>query len=119
VTKSDVSSFEIPTSPDEPISDVEREVALKLASVAFVSGNKWRLTDGESTFHATIADPDFLGKVDRGEEQFSRTDILRVRLHTQQWRTDAGLRTEQTVMKVLEHIHGPREVPLPFGEVQN
>ena len=84
--------------------------------MAFVSGNKWRLTDGDATFHAAIADLNFLNKVDRGEEEFSRTDILRVELRTTQWRTDSGLRTEHTVERVIEHIRGPREVPLPFED---
>jgi hypothetical protein len=115
VDRADIAGFDIPPTPDEPISDVSREVALKLASVAFVTGNKWRLTDGDATFHATIADLDFLNRVERGEEMFSRRDILRALLRTQQWRTDSGgLRVEHTVVKVEEHIHGPRDVPLPF-----
>jgi hypothetical protein len=115
VDPADLAGFEIPPTPDEPISDVSREVALKLASVAFVTGNKWRLTDRDATFHATIADLDFLNRVERGKEIFSRTDILRAVLRTQQWRTDSGgLRVEHTVVNVEEHLHGPRDVPLPF-----
>ena len=114
VERDDLPSFDLSTSGEELLSDTTRPAALTLASVAFAEGNKWRLSDGETTFYATVEDNGFLGRVARNEESFARSDILRTQLRTRQWRTDRGLRTEHIVVSVDEHIKGPREVPLPF-----
>lgn len=116
VERADVDAFDLPALTDQPIGEDTRSVALTLANVAFTTGNKWRLSDGESTFYATIEDTDFLNRVERNAESFARSDILRVQLRTEQWRTETGLRSEYTVLHVDEHIAGPREVPLPFAD---
>jgi hypothetical protein len=94
---------------------------LAIASVAFTEGNKWRLSDGSSTFHATIADEGFLARVDRGEERFGKGDILRVELHMTQSRGDVGLTTTYVVEHVIDHIPTVRPVSLfdhePDGDV--
>ena len=116
VVRDDLPSFDLSTNGEELLSDTTRPAALTLASVAFTEGNKWRLSDGETTFYATVEDNGFLDRVARNEESFARSDILRTQLRTRQWRTDRGLRTEHTVVAVDEHIKGPREVPLPFED---
>lgn len=110
----DLPAFAIPDAVDELLSDTSREVVVSLLNVAFVHGNKWRLSDGENSFYATLQDLDFLRRVETNEEEFASGDLLRVRLRTQQWRSDGQVRNEHVVEQVIEHIRGPRTVPLPF-----
>ena len=117
VTKPDLPGFEVPGIEEQPLADEEREVALRPVNVAFTEGNKWRVSDGESTFFATVTDLQFLHRVETAQEVFAKSDILRARLRTRQWRTsDGDLRTEHQILQVLEHVAGPRQVPLPFEE---
>lgn len=111
----DIAGFDVPEEPEEPLGQTERDVVVTIASAAFADGTKWRLSDGESTFWATIADQEFLERVDRAEEIFAKHDLLRVRLRTEQVRTTSGLRAESTVVKVWEHIEADRPMRLPFG----
>lgn len=115
VTEADVPGFEIPPMPEEQLEESERLVALSPVTVAFAEGNKWKVTDGESTFWVTVEDQVFAQRVQTAEESFASTDILRVRLRTRQWRTaDGQLRTEHYIQQVVEHVRGPRQIPLPL-----
>lgn len=116
ITREDVPTFDLPVLDDDPLVDETRTALLTIGSLAFTEGNKWRLSDGESTFYAAIEDEPFVSRVLNDEETFSRSDVLRARLRTRQWRTERGIRTLHTVVEVLEHIRGHREIPLPFEE---
>lgn len=118
VTSEEVVAFDVPSVPDEEILDNEREVNLHLLNVAFEHG-KWRVSDGTITFFASFADPDFLAKIARNDVQFASGDRLKVVLRTRQFQTDAGLRSEYTVTRVLAHVQGGRQLPLDFGDVES
>ena len=109
-----MNAFSVPAAPDEVLLDQEREVNLQPLNIAFQESNKWRVTDGSQPFYASLADQQFLTKIMTSQERFGRGDILKVRLHTRQYRTDEGLRTDHTILEVLQHIRGPQEVPLPL-----
>lgn len=105
----EAQSFEIP-EPDEEVTNQQvMPMTLSLAQVAFRPGNKWRLSDGERVFWVTIADESFLGRVERNEETFGASDLLRCRVRIDQWeRDDGSLHTEHTVEEVVDHIQsGP------------
>jgi hypothetical protein len=88
-------------------------LVLRPVKVAFTEGNKWRFSDGETTFYAAIEDVQFVARVDLGTERFAKNDMLRVRLRTRQTRgTDGDLHTERTVLQVLEHISGGVQLDL-------
>lgn len=115
VTEPDLPGFDIPPIPEEQLEQSERAVALRPVAVAFTEGNKWRVTDGESTFWVTVEDQRFITRVQSAQESFASSDILRVRLRTSQWRTvDGSLRTEHYIEQVIEHVRGPRQIPLPL-----
>jgi hypothetical protein len=116
VLASEVDAFEVPELPDAPLLDEQTEMNLTITSVSFAEGNKWRLSDGETTFFATIADDAFLQRVQNGDAAFRKGDILRCRLHIQQWQTEEGLKTTYTVVEVLQHIPATRPLPLPFTD---
>lgn len=103
IEKDDLPAYEIPEGRDEPLLDTENEMWVEIASVAFRSGNKWRVSAGDYTFWATMDDDRFLDRVDRGQEVFRKGDVLRCRMEVVQVRRVDGLHTEYTVLEVLEH----------------
>jgi hypothetical protein len=109
----EVDVFALPDDEPVPVGDSEQTLVLMIASVAFTEGNKWRFSDGVTTFHATIDDEAFLTRVDDGTEAFRKGDMLRCRVRTIQSVGAEGLRADRHVLQVLEHI--PREQQLRFG----
>ncbi|WP_222267420.1 hypothetical protein [Modestobacter marinus] len=119
VVEDDLPGFDIPLAGDALLSDQTRQVALRLLNVAFVPGNKWRVSDGDRDLFVGVGDLSFLERVETNQETFSAGDILRCQLRTQQFQQPNGaIRNEHTVVRVLEHIRGPRAVPLPFEDLE-
>jgi hypothetical protein len=112
VTQADVAAFEVPPAVDEQLVDTVTEAVIRPVNVAFAEGNKWRFSDGDSTFFAAIEDPDFVRAVELGTARFAKNDMLRVRLRTRQYKADEGLRVERIVIQVLDHISGARQLDL-------
>lgn len=112
----DASDYEAFDVLEEPVADQESarefEMVLSIASIAFVEGNKWRFSDGERSFYATIRDEAFLARVEHGEP-FRKGDMLRSRVRVLQTRDAEGLHTEWELVEVLEHI--PRTIQPPLG----
>lgn len=112
VLSEDLPSFIEAAQEADVVSDITSErVLLQVESAVFKDGNKWRLSDGSSTFFAAIADEEFLSRVESGSERFGKGDLLVVNLRRVQYITDAGLKTEVNVEKVLEH-KAPLQRPL-------
>ena len=114
VTKCEASYFAKPLIPEATLVDDTRTSAFSIISLAFKEDNKWRLNDGTNAISATIEDADFLSKVDTNQISFSKGDILLCKVRVVQKQTDAGLKTEYTVVQVIEHRPGIRQIPLPL-----
>jgi hypothetical protein len=114
LTQDDAESFAIAEEIEEPIAQATLDMAVSIASVAFTEGNKWRLSDGERIFYAAMDDADFQTQIDRGEVAFRKGDILRCEMRIRQVRTEAGLSTEYTVLRVDEHIPAAQPLRLPL-----
>ncbi|MEJ0018705.1 MAG: hypothetical protein WDN25_19530 [Acetobacteraceae bacterium] len=114
VTKDEAAFFAKPVISDATLVDDTRRSAFSIISLAFKEDNKWRLNDGTNAISATIEDDDFLTKVDANQIAFSKGDILICDVRVVQKQTDAGLRTEYTVIRVVEHRPGIRQLPLPL-----
>lgn len=113
VTTSDAPAFEVPPAVQEDLGGFDTVLVLRPVNVAFAEGNKWRFSDGETTFYASIADDGFMQSVDLGTERFAKNDMLRVQLRTSQMRgADGGLHTERTVVRVLQHLPGGVQLDL-------
>lgn len=113
LTEPDAPAFEVPPAIQEDLGESETVVVLRPVNVAFAEGNKWRFTDGETTFYAAIQDRGFMQSVDLGTERFAKNDMLRVQLRTHQTRgADGDLHTERIVTRVLEHISGAVQLDL-------
>lgn len=115
INKSQASYFEKPHIPDSTLVDDTRRSAFSIISLAFKEDNKWRLNDGTNAISATIEDADFLSKVDANQVSFSKGDILICDVRVVQKQTDSGLKTEYTVIRVIEHRPGARQIPLPLS----
>lgn len=111
----DVPSFELPNLPeDDEVEVTTRDAVLQLLGVEF-DGRKWRFTEGNSTFSATIEDVAFRDQIERGELSFGKNDLLRVTLRVRQYRDPSGrLKAEYVIERVLRHIDGGRQLPFTF-----
>lgn len=112
LTQEDVQSFAIPETEDEELSDETRRMTLQIISLSFKEDNKWRVTDGGDQFSASIADDRFLQRVSSDEIAFSKHDYLVCEVREQQFMTEAGLKKERTILKVIEHKPSPKQIRL-------
>ena len=113
ISADEVEHFAAPQLDDEQIVESTSERALQIVSPVFQEGNKWRFSDGDSTFHARVGDEHFINQVNSGL-RFSKGDIVRVELLNRQWQTDEGLKVEREIVQVLEHIPRARQISIPF-----
>ena len=116
VKKEDKEFFDLPIIGEELLGENITEAFLQIINISFREENKWRFSRGENTFFAQINDNAFLDAIDRNEIRFSKSDILRVKLKTKDILTSKGLRTEYSILEVLEHRHTEMQVPLPFKD---
>lgn len=115
VKSSDAESFAAPEVEGSVVVDEVRNMALSIVSLAFKEDRKWRFFDGNGQLSAVITDEDFLKRVDNNEP-FTKGDVLRCEVRIVQRQTTSGLKSEYTVLRVLEHIPPMRQMPLPFDE---
>jgi len=113
IEEADVSAFEL-QDVEIPLLERESEMVLAIASITFIEGNKWRFSDGEQTFYATIEDEAFLRRVESGLESFRNGDFLECRIRTVQSQRGDALQTERYITEVIRHI--PREIQLPLDD---
>lgn len=113
VTKQDLPIFALPEATEqELVQESTREAVFSITSLAFKEDNKWRLSDGQNTFHVVIADDVFLEQINTSRIAFAKGDLLRVELSTRQFQTHEGLKTDYKVIRVIEHITGARQLVL-------
>jgi hypothetical protein len=116
VCKAEGAWFIAPEWEVTPLEEVEFECNVQLVNISFRDENKWRFSDGISTFHAAIVDADFLRSVQQNQAVFSKNDLLKVRMGKRQWLQGDDMKTEYTVLKVLEHRHAASQLRLPLDE---
>jgi hypothetical protein len=111
VTNSDIPAFDMPPALEVDLGESECTVVLRPVNVSFAEGNKWRFNDGDTTFFASIEDSRFISDINHGE-RFAKNDMLRVRMRTSQAQDASGLRTDRTIIEVIEHIAGGVQLDL-------
>lgn len=103
LTSEDVSSFDKLGEKKLLHRSTSRKV-LQPVLVAFQPGNKWRFTDGQIKFYATVEDERFLAKIKSGVEEFVSTDHFLCDVKTETWQLENGTaQTERTILRVVEH----------------
>jgi|LQYC01.1.fsa_nt_gi hypothetical protein len=114
VNKDDVKYFTTPEIEDEKIQERETIALYSIHSLSFKEDNKWRLSDGTSTFFVTIKDDEFLRKVNENLISFSKGDILELNLKVITWETKDGMKTEYEAIKILSHKSAAKQLKLDF-----
>lgn len=118
ISSGEATWFVAPEPEGTVVLDDTRKAAFSIVSLAFKDDNKWRLHDGNSQISATIADDVFKRRVDNNEIAFSKGDVLVCEVKVTQTQTGAGLKTEYTVVKVLNHIPAMKQLNLPIEELK-
>lgn len=106
VTKQE-SGYFVGVAKELQLSDNVNRMSVFIVAAVFQDGNKWRFSDGGSTFNAAILDGDFLGLINRGE-RFGKGDVLDVDMQIVQTRTGMKVNVERSVVKVHRHL-SPQE----------
>ena len=97
--------------PDTEIT--HRDAWLKIVSVHFRDGYKWRFSDGgERPFTAEMEDAEFQTKVQEGLVALNANDAIRCRLREEQSLSASSLLKIIYVEEVLEHRPGARQMNL-------
>lgn len=111
---SDFASLDLPPTEEEPETDVSHHEAwLKIVSVHFADGYKWRFSDGgDRPFTAAMEDTDFQKAVQAGEINLNANDAIRCLLREEQRIGNGNLTKEVFVEKVLDHRPGARQLTL-------
>lgn len=116
ISKEEYTNFEVPEINETDLKSSVSEVYLQIINVAFEHG-KWKFSNGANQFFSEIKDKNFLNRVKKNEETFASSDTLKVRLETSQKIDKKGmLKSEYTILKVVDHIKAPQEIPLNFEE---
>lgn len=118
IKSEDKDYFKLSEIPDELLKDQVREVYLKVLSISFVEGNKWRFSDGGVEFFATITDEEFIKKVQENKDGFFKDDLFQVRLREKQWIADTGIKSDYEIEEVLDHRSGAKQIKLPFTDTE-
>lgn len=105
ITRDEATYFG-PLSEHEGELITESERVLRIVGMSFKEGNKWRVTEGASTFYVSLADENFADRVQRGIEKFGANDALRVILRTRQWYEGTELKASHEIVQILRHIEG-------------
>lgn len=115
VEKEERDWFAGPLPEEEVVEDRIDTERLQVISVTFRDGNKWRFTDGTSTFHASILDEGFLRRVERNEEHFAKDDVFEVKVRKRRWiDSDGVMKSEYEVIEIISHQSAVKQLKLPF-----
>lgn len=111
---SDLPSLRVPPEPDEPDTQIShREAWLRIVSVHFRDGYKWRFSDGgERPFTAEMEDTNFRNRVQDGQLALNANDAIRCRIREEQSLSATALLKTLFIEEVLEHRPGARQLTL-------
>lgn len=112
VEQSDAHYFVAPPVREETLQQDTYTANLQVLNLAFKDDNKWRFTEGGSSFYATVLDNEFLKRVASNQEHFAKDDLLRAKVRRTQRMTTNGLVSEYEVIDVIEHRSASPKVQL-------
>lgn len=112
IRKSERSYFIAPQPVDEDLGDVIVTKNLQIERIEFGDDNKWRFNDGNRSFYAAIADQDFIKRINEGVVSFGKGDIIRAEVQESQKLILDRLKSEYTIIKVLDHRRMHQQVRL-------
>jgi hypothetical protein len=111
ITSTEAPAFAaIPELPEaRKVHEEEREMVLRAPRVWFQRGNKWKVTDGENEFSATVTDESFMADVVAGRIALTSKDLFRCRVKViQKLDAEGELHGEYEIVEVLAHMSRPQ-----------
>jgi len=115
IKKEQISWFKSPPPASVTLDTNTYHKSVQIERIEFSEANKWRFFDGSGSFYATITDIEFLDRIAMNEASFSRGDTLRVEIEEKQRLDGDKLKSEYTILKVLDHRRGMKQISLPLG----
>ncbi len=115
VVKDDLQLYETPELETNVVPEniIEQEVLLKIVSLVFDEAQKWRFTDGDTTFWAKVEDKDFWNSVNSSEQAFRNGDRLKAVCRiVQRIGANGNIITERSIIKVIEVLPKPTQIKL-------
>lgn len=115
VVKDDLQLYETPELETNVVPEniIEQEVLLKIVSLVFDEAQKWRFTDGDTTFWAKVEDKDFWNSVNSSEQAFRNGDRLKAVCRiVQRIGVNGNIITERSIIKVIEVLPKPTQIKL-------
>lgn len=115
VVKDDLQLYETPELETNVVPEniIEQEVLLKIVSLVFDEAQKWRFTDGDTTFWAKVEDKDFWNSVNSSEQAFRNGDRLKAVCRiVQRIGVNGNIITERNIIKVIEVLPKPTQIKL-------
>jgi hypothetical protein len=116
VDRSEAHYFLVPAEIDEEVVEARYTANVRIVRIEFNEENKWRFTDGDHTFYASILDDAFLRRIATDEVSFSRGDVLRVMVRRRQSTIGDQIKSTYFIDEVLEHRTAYRQIRLPFED---
>jgi hypothetical protein len=105
--------FEPPIEKENEIIS-ESEKILQIISPSFNEENKWRVSDGNSTFYVSIEDVNFVNKIKTRAILFGNNDSLLAKLKLRQWFENGELKTENEIVEVINYLPAPEQLKMDF-----
>ena len=102
ISSAEAASF-VSVAREKILTDHSIKVILSLVSPTFQDGNKWRVSDGSTTYSAALLDGDFLMQVNNGR-RFGKGDILDVEMRIVQNLIGSKVSVERSILKVYRHL---------------
>ena len=117
INKDDIQAFASPEKAEgeQIVNEISGRMVFHIVGIVFDENQKWRFSDGESTFWAKIADNDFWSYVEDGTYAFAKGDQLEVE-YTIRQTVQAGGKSnvERVITKVVRKIPRPTQIKLDF-----
>lgn len=119
VTEAEAEYFGIPES-DAPAEEMERRITLRVDSISFIEGNKWRFRDAQTgllSFWARIADKGFVQRVNNGVTRFGKGDTIVATMRMVETQaSDGSTKQRYTITQLHSHQPGPQERQLELDQ---
>jgi hypothetical protein len=114
IQKEEAVFFVAPRAEGETLIDEVNVKAFSIVALTFKEDNKWRLSDGNATISVLIADREFLDKIEHGKVAFAKNDVLVCEVRIIQKQTPEGIKTDYTVLRVIDHKSAARQLVMDF-----
>lgn len=102
INKEDLPYFSI-TPQNELLNEYTNDMWLSFINISFKDGNKWKFSNGDNEFHASMEDEDFLNSVNSDIMKFSKNDTMKAKVKISQHLTENGIKTAYSILKILEY----------------